>query len=308
MLDAVYRPTSSAGSALDEPERVYSVFAFQQLDDDEIARLRCHLYCPECQGLAYYRKASKDGKAACFGSRYHAADCLEFKPSSSRKLEEADAQIVNDIVLQHDAMQIDFNLAPSKQRQLHTSTKINRPLKPALTSQSPQSILADGESTPTTPVTNSQADDAKKQSELAKPKEGLQRLLHSLLRGSELQQSQLWVYTDEKYRWRAKNLFVNFADAEPTDNGAPRMYWGTLSHADKQLNWLNPAENKHIGIPIDAYQAKFKQRFNIDEASELAGAAIIVFGRCYWNKDKSRKIIQLWNKDIRRMHIILTED
>lgn len=172
MLDAVYRPTSSAGSALDEPERVYSVFAFQQLDDDEIARLRCHLYCPECQGLAYYRKASKDGKAACFGSRYHAADCLEFKPSSSRKLEEADAQIVNDIVLQHDAMQIDFNLAPSKQRQLHTSTKINRPLKPALTSQSPQSILADGESTPTTPVTNSQADDAKKQSELAKPKEG----------------------------------------------------------------------------------------------------------------------------------------
>ena len=133
--------------------------------------------------------------------------------------------------------------------------------------------------------------------------QGLEKVLHSLLRGSDLASSDLWVYTDEKYRWRAKNLFVNFADAEPTENGAPRMYWGTISHTDKQRLWLNPAETKDVGIPIDMFSSSLASRFDLQSRRDFEGAGIILFGKCFWNKNKSRKIIQLWSNDVNRLFI-----
>ena len=123
------------------------------------------------------------------------------------------------------------------------------------------------------------------------------------MRGSELASSDLWVYTDEKYRWRAKNLFVNFADAVPTDNGSPRMYWGTISHTDKARLWLNPADTKDVGIPIDKIVSSLEPRFGLRQRRDFEGAGIILFGKCFWNKTKTRKIIQLWNNDISRMYI-----
>ena len=298
----------------------YNVFSFQKLTDDEIERYRQYLTCPECGGKAFYRKASSDGKAACFGSRYHQLDCREYAPSAQRTREEHDALEVAQQLVDSDALLIDFAYKPrsssAKKRSANQATKTL-----ASTPKGASDTDVNGTGSCDTQVTeakaNYQSASAHQDKGVDVPKpdkrvasQGLQKLLHSLLRGSDLAQSDLWVYTDSerKYRWRAKNLFVNFVDAEPIDGHKPRMYWGTISHADHSLNWLNPADSKDIGIPIEAYRDELLTRFEIEDRRDLEGAGIILFGKCFWNKDKTRKIIQLWESDLSRLFISKIEE
>ncbi|ABZ78053.1 conserved hypothetical protein [Shewanella halifaxensis HAW-EB4] len=280
----------------------YSIFKFQKLSDADIEKYRQALMCPACAGKAYYRKASKDGKAACFGSRYHQADCREFKPSAAKEREEQHAIEVNQLLVDSDAMMIDFSRQPrslKSRAERETQTQKQAPIqKQAQTSPELLSVSSSSDRVA--------AHSSNVEKRIAS--EGLEKILHSLMRGSELAESELWVYTDEKYRWRAKNLFVNFADAEPTETGAPRMYWGTISHVDKELFWLNPADSKEVGIPIDKIVEPLKLRFGLDERRDFEGATMILFGKCFWNKAKNRKIIQLWGNDINRIFISKPEE
>lgn len=322
MLDAIcVLTTEAAGEHASSPLRLnphaqagvtYSVFKFQQLPEAEIERLRQHLYCPACYGKAYFRKASKDGKAACFGSRYHELDCIEFNLSAQKSREEQDALEVQQQLLDADALVIDFSLNPSNKRPSNSAHKIKASHEQEVGSKS--EIENDTEQLASVQEPKAGYQVATDKSEIAitakrTPSQGLEKLLHSLLRGSDLATSDLWVYTDDerKYRWRAKNLFVNFADADPTDN-KPHMYWGTISHSDPTLSWLNPADSKDIGIPIEAVKTKLFKRFNIEDKRDLEGAGLILFGKCFWNKDKTRKIIQLWDNDLRRIFISTLDD
>ena len=303
MLDAICKTE-------DQVPKTYSVFSFQRLSEPEIESLRQQLYCPVCGGKAYFRKASRDGKAACFGSRYHKPDCSEFNPSASRRQEEQDALEVNQQLLDNDALMIDFSLPPKSRSSIK---KQRQTVKPDADERS-EADAAGGVASPRADYQTGavEVDEANKANEALEPfkvaTQRLDKLLHSLLRGSDLASSDLWVYTGDKYRWRAKNLFVNFADAEPTERGAPRMYWGTLSHADKSMLWLNPADCKDVGIPIEAFKNELCERFGIHDRHEVEGAGIMLFGKCFWNKDKTRKIIQLWNKDVTRMHLVKADD
>lgn len=298
MLDAICQ--------YDETKAVtYSVFKFQKLSDVDIEKYRQALFCPACAGKAYYRKASTNGKAACFGSRYHQKDCSEFKPSAAKEREERHAIEVNQLLVDSDALMIDFSRAP-------TMTKAKAPSMIT-------KVLIENETQSSSTVATTQVATDLSTAELTKPiavrvedetsakkrvsSQGLEKVLNSLLRGSDLATSDLWVYTDEKYRWRAKNLFVNFTDAEPTENGAPRLYWGTISHTDKERLWLNPAETKDVGIPIDMFSSVLISRFGLAERRDFEGAGIILFGKCFWNKAKNRKIIQLWSNDVSRLYI-----
>ncbi|NRB22682.1 hypothetical protein [Shewanella sp.] len=290
MLDAI--------CTLDETKPVtYTVFKFQKLSDADIEKYRQSLICPACHGKAYFRKASRDGKAACFGSRYHQVDCNEFNPSNVKVREELAAIEVNQLLVDSDALVIDFSKRAGGKR-----TSLNSIDKKIV-------VKSKDKGNTDLVAIDSDTRSQDEQSGMSRVStEGLDKLLHSLLRGSELAGSDLWVYTDDKYRWRAKNLFVNFADAEPTDNGAPRMYWGTLSHSDKNMHWLNPADCRDVGIPIEDFQQALCQRFDIHERRDLEGAGIIIFGKCFFNKDKTRKIIQLWGKDISRIAISKLDD
>jgi len=308
MLDAI--------CMFDEDKLVtYSVFKFQKLSDADIERYRQSLICPECHGKAYYRKASLDGKAACFGSRYHQANCKEYKPSQEKAREEQDAIEVNQLVVDSDALIIDFTKRPSIHRSKASVKPVSKERSNEESSEA-KSEIRESDEAYKVDIERVQADNSKSESksqpELPDDKrvstQGLEKLLHSLLRGSELAESELWVYTDDKYRWRAKNLFVNFADAEPTENGAPRMYWGTVSHIDKAMQWLNPSDSRDVGIPIEEFQTSLFNRFNIEDRRDIEGAGIILFGKCFWNKDKTRKIIQLWGKDISRIFISKLDD
>lgn len=274
----------------DKP-KMYSIFEFIALPETQIDKLRYSLLCPVCKQKAYFRRASKDGKQACFGSRYHKVDCSEFNPSARKSEEEKQVAELEKILLEEDALLIDFDVAIVK-RKKETQRVADELLNPAIPSAKLVTKTAPKEPLLAPPDEQPKA-----------VKQGLGKLLTSLLRGSSLATSDLWIYTSATHKWRAKNLFVNIGDAQPTDNGAPRMYWGTISHADIALNWLNPAEDRSVGIPIAKYRAPLLSRFTIENPQDVEGAGIILFGKCIVSKDKKRKYIYLWGNDLRYLYL-----
>ncbi|WP_413700059.1 hypothetical protein ACLKMH_22670 [Psychromonas sp. KJ10-10] len=268
--------------------KVFSIFEFKALPESEINRLRYSLICPDCKQVAYFRKASRDGKQACFGSRYHAPDCKEFNPSVRRVEEEKEIAEVEKILLEADSLKIDFSRSALKKRTEKNTSKIKTE---TIQRQAPADFKEQNETEPGA-LKDSKSD------KLNINKQGLGKLLTSLLRGSSLANSDLWVYTSEKHKWRAKNLFVNVNQAQPTENGAPRMYWGTISHADNSLHWLNPAEERSVAIPISKYRESLLERFDIQETRDIEGAGFILFAKCVESKDKKRKFLQLWGNDV----------
>lgn len=273
----------------DNSEKVLSIFEFKALPDAEIDSLRYTLLCPVCRAKAYFRKASRDGKQACFGSRYHAKDCAEFNPSQRKSEEDKQLAEVESLLLEADSLQIDFsaaNVLRTKKQQALSEKEIE--------SEKPKQKV----------TTHIKAED----DGVNINKQGLKKLLVSLLRGSSLATSDVWVYTSEKHKWRAKNLFVHVNDAVPTDNGAPRMYWGTIANADQTLNWLNPAEERSVSIPIAKYREALLNRFDIQDPRDLEGAGFIVFAKCVNSRDNKRKILQLWSNDVQYFYLSKAED
>ena len=268
----------------------YSVFEFKRLSEENIDKFRYLLICPDCHHKAYFRCASKDGRQACFGSRYHALDCKEYNPSVSKKEEEKQVAEVEDMVVSSDSMMIDFSLV--NQTKMSKLTGNNAPVS---------------EKTAPEKTVDNHLAAIKAKDDVKVSKQGLAKLLISLLRGSSLATSELWIYTSEKHRWRAKNLFVNIADAQPIDNRGPRLYWGTISHADKTLNWLNPAEDRNVGLPINKYRDAFLKRFSIENRDEVEGAGFILFGKCILSRDKKRRYIQLWGNDLQYFYLSKVE-
>ena len=69
------------------------------------------------------------------------------------------------------------------------------------------------------------------------PTVSLQKILHSLIRGTGLATSDTIIpFGDFKYK--AKNLFVKFPDAEPMTKNALRFYWGRYITRTMILNGL----------------------------------------------------------------------
>lgn len=54
---------------------IYTSAQFSQLPFADIGEKRRSLICPECGGPAFFRKQTRNGRAACFGARPHQPSC-----------------------------------------------------------------------------------------------------------------------------------------------------------------------------------------------------------------------------------------
>ncbi|MHA4830451.1 hypothetical protein [Enterobacter ludwigii] len=262
-------------------EKPFSILDFQKLSETDIEKLRHSLICPVCREQAFYRKKSVDGKKACFGSRY--CTCRETTPSPQRQKERGNAAEVQQILTETDTIEISFvtgSTSSTGNEGSPTSTRLGI-------------VLAGNKKTHTI------ASEKKRI-----PKVSLEKILHSLLRGTGLATSDTIIPIGD-YKYKAKNLFVKFPDAEPMEKNAHRFYWGTLYNSNSDIEWLNPAECKDVGIPLGNLRDIILEKFNITNADSLEGAAIIFDGRCRWNKDKTKKIITI--NDSERLFISLDD-
>jgi hypothetical protein len=322
MLDAIcIIPEDSDTAGVNKADKVtFSIFEFKKLPAQKIALYRHSLFCPVCLQPAYFRRASTDGKQACFGARDHLPDCSELNShlrnasldslkedriensaeantmtqqqdtAKREKIANEDHQLIEETVKAEQGFVIDFS-AKIKNK------KANEAIKVSNDSSEHKKRAAEKE--------NSNASIIKQPT--SEIKQSLPKLLTSLLRGSSLATSDVWVHTSEKHKWRAKNLFVKLAEAEVVENGSPRMYWGTISHADKAMLWLNVQGNKQIAIPIKLFQANLLKKYALKTHTDFAGANIILFAKCVESKNKERKFLQLWSNDLQFLHLSLAD-
>lgn len=268
---------------LDNDEQVYSIFTFMALPDAKIDSYRQHLVCNQCGGKAFYRRQGIDGKSACFGSRYHRIDCDEARLSHQSVKEVDDSAEINRLIHSNKVIVLDYFTHTCRSHDTHSKALPKTHKLP--NTQSPS-------------ITQEDTDELRRIESVSRL--GMEKLLNSLLRGSDLAQADTLVEIDAGYLFKAKNLFVNFAYAKASDSiktAKPKMYWGTLSHTDADMSWLNPADCQDLGIPLGRHRQLLLDRFKIKEKRDLEGAGVILFGKCFWNKDKTRKIIELWNSE-----------
>ncbi|MEZ9546417.1 MULTISPECIES: hypothetical protein [Vibrio] len=256
-------------------EPVYSIYQFQRLTAIEIEKYRHRLFCVDCGAEAFYRRKSISGNAACFGSNYHTSECDAAAPSAKDKKIVKHAIEVDQIVADSEEVLFDFEFSEPK---------------PNSSSEQKTTRVSSKGSTGASGKKHTKTSTQVRQSVL-----GMEKALHSLLSGSNLATSDVKIKINEKVSYRAKNLFVNFADAVPLEDSKafkPKMFWRTISHADKDFDWLNPI-CKDTGVIISPFKDELLKSFKIKEHRDLDGAGLMLFGNCYWNKDKTRKIIKV---------------
>lgn len=322
MLDAIYIKPIETQS---ESEKItFSIFEFKALPAQQIALYRHSLFCPVCLQPAYFRRASIDGKQACFGSRHHLPDCSELNSHLRNTVNKTDG-LSEEYQLTDESQKLLEQKIKAEQQEIQKADNQNHQLIEKSVKED-QGFVIDfsaktvtrkvaNESSKTknyrssnnTPITleSKQLSNEIEKEQASSIKQSLAKLLTSLLRGSSLATSDVWVHTSEMHKWRAKNLFVKLEDAEVLDNFAPRMYWGSISYADKEMMWLNVEGAKNVAIPLKLFQQKLVDKYALESSSDLKGANIILFAKCLANKDKSRKFLQLWSNDLQYLHLVL---
>ncbi|WP_025563443.1 hypothetical protein [Psychromonas sp. SP041] len=323
----------------------FSIFEFKHFTAQQIAQYRHSLFCPECLQIAYFRRASKDGKQACFGSRHHLPNCSELSKVTKKASVDLSSDLNNDLneevsvtsepngealidesikqrIEVKDNKIVEENLKQNIKQSVIEITKsvensdegffidfsaVNKNIRAKNTHviESQKNTVNKDKTENNNGLTDSKSTALISENSNKSIKQTLPKLLKSLLNNSSLASSNVWVHTSEKHKWRAKNLFVNFSDAEVLENLSPRMYWGAINNADKELLWLNVADAKNVAIPIKLFRQDFLDKYSINKNHDLAGANIILFAKCLTNKDKSRKFLQLWSNDLQYLHLSL---
>ncbi|MFQ2705111.1 hypothetical protein ACK3ZF_19695 [Aeromonas caviae] len=251
---------------------IYSIDDFKELAEEKMAMLRVNLFCPECGGVAFFRRESIDGKSACFGSNNHTETCKNLSANYQQRKNDNSAirTMLSNSENNELPIQVTFDIYPKSKGLVFTPIK--------------------------------KLEGGSRVGKQRKASINARALFYSLMRDGEIGSSNAWFSFDGIYKWRAKNLFVNFYDAEP--NTKPKMYWGTINYADKNMDWFNPVENKVVGIPIAKLKCLILSAYRTNDPSYFDGAGIIFFGTCFSNKESSRLIIQPWGNNLERFFII----
>lgn len=271
----------------------YHIEQFLLLTEEDIERYRQHLMCPVCQGKAYFRKQSVNGRSACFGSNYHANDCGNWHPTLKTQ-QQKEVEVLNQQLAESDELIFDF-VIPAKPK------KENEHRRDGLKEKQSQERLSYSTQEPTEQFIDK--DNTKKSANRRPEVLTPDKMLNNLLHGGELAKSETRIVLklgNKDYPYKAKNLLVNFADAYPAKNfeeAKLKMYWGTISHTDKDFEWLNPADCDDVGIPLGKAKEGIINQYGIASRDELEGAGILFLGLCFWNKEQTRKIIKLRSAD-----------
>jgi len=241
----------------------YSSIEFAALKPAQIERLRQGLVCKECDGPAYYRKASKDGKKACFGAD-HGHQCMQQVDGGSHSTNKAVTVLVNRILVANNLISIDFN-ANRKDK----TGKVSVPT--AASDPAPGSGASKRHDLE--PGTN----------KISKLKiSSILRLLVASLRFSK---SDILVSTGSAYPFKAKNLFINckyvdldwLTSMQQQNRNTWRGFWGIVRTCTAA--WITVAD---VLIRTDNLNedtlTKFKNEKGDIGYDDVIGCRVLIFG------------------------------
>jgi len=240
-----------------EDRVIYEAVQFSRLPPIELARKRRLLRCPECDGPAFFRKASRSGRAACFGARPHVDGC-ELAAPEQEPQDDGPGTDQDALHNPGERIVVDFNFGAQVQPEHEEAPG----LQPNPNRRG--GFVGDG----------------------VRPDVRIHRRLSSLLRTlvevPAFRQSGQLLEIDGRDEIAVRDFFIALDAVTPEHAGLFRGFWGMLSDArfstDRTL-WLNSGGRDDISFCLDAdYVDGIYERYRIEDEEDLAGAYILAFG------------------------------
>lgn len=240
-----------------EDGETYTAVEFAAQNQADIGRKRRLLQCPECDGPAFFRKASRGGRAPCFGARPHIGDCglaaLDQERRGDGLGEDQDAlynlgnRIIVDLnfgALDHPVHVGDPNRAPNRRREGR--------------------YAGDGDRAN------------------AEMHRRLSTLLRTLIEAPNFRHSDQLIAVNDHPEMAARDFFVSLPNITHQYIGQFRGYWGLLSDAAYDSSgtlWLNSGGRNNISFCLNAeYAEVLAERHRFEDEEDLAGSYILAFG------------------------------
>ena len=236
--------------------QTYTALEFSRLLPSELSTKRKHLVCIECQAAAFFRKASRNGQAACFGAFLHFGGC---------SLSSSDVQSLS-------------GEEPNKYTDLHSNEFVKLNLTSELQSDTCAVMSGDSQASNTRDIIYSTDD--------LKPGLRIRRQLSATLKGLILSEkfraSSQEVEREGAAPSTANHFFVNFKKIKIDQDEEVHGYCGILTDARLSSEgslWLNSGGVENVSCVIQAEMVdKFFQRYHLEDEEDLAGAYVIIIG------------------------------
>lgn len=255
--------------------QTYTALDFSTLPPNELSNKRKHLVCADCQAVAFFRKASRNGRVACFGAFPHVEGCsFSLSEAQGSKGDKLNKDIVHD--------SNEFFMLESK-NSLQSDPEAGLPVE----KYAKEIIDSAGD---------------------IKPGSSLRQQLSATLKYLILSEKTEVLSQDfdtQDNTQSADNLFfVNFKKINFNRDEKLRGYFGMLTDArltsDGAL-WLNSGGIGDVSCVVQAETVdEFFQRYSLEDEEDLAGAYIIVIGTlsCSQNGKKYIKLASIDHIDI----------
>ena len=229
---------------------------FSVLPTDTLAAYRRHLSCPDCKGPGYYRRASRDGKKACFGAD-HRPDCPQARTGGTSAEPSQYAIAAAQLIKESGIIELILDRPPvtSAEELGHESGE-----DPDV---GPRIAHTEGDPTP------------------LRERCGPNAVLRYLIECSNFSKSDVRVNTGGAHNWFARNLFINLKDVTEHEHLARPFagFWGFITDASKDGTWLNTGGRDAVSIRLDEkYRTHLFRAMGIEDPEQLAGCNALAFG------------------------------
>lgn len=253
----------------DSDGKVWEAAKFALLNPEILDVYRQNLYCAECASFAWFRRESRNGHPAHFCA-HHIESCsfkLEYVATdNTRGLPTTDEDSVdagNSLIVDLDEdLTGNIHVAPQE-----TSSK------PGSSGGGGRAYIG--------PNGNKESSQ----------RFTLRKILHRLVQSPQFRNSSIPLKFSRRegdvlISGYVKDVIKSFSQVNTGSfySNTGRFYWGAIASArisnDGRL-WLNSGENNLVSVVLfeDIVQAFLKQ-FQIDDLEELAGAHVLVYGKC----------------------------
>ena len=234
----------------------YTSAQFSQLPFADIGEKRRSLVCPECGGPAFFRKQTRNGRAACFGARPHQANCSLSVLDETRVI-HGQGEIAE--VIYNPGERIVVDLVFGAQQHVHAEPNFN-PIR--------------GGARAGIHIGDNAANNARMHRRLS-------TLLRTLIESPAFRNSHqvLEILGNEI---EVRDFFVPLLEIQPHHLDITRGFWGMLSDVGVDQSgtaWLNSGGRGNISFVIDDNSfLQVCERFKINEEEDFSGAYILVIG------------------------------
>lgn len=248
--------------------QTYNAYQFSQLDIGTISQLRRFLECPTCHAPAFFRKAARNGRAACFGARPHNDGCIESAPLSRLINGEND----DEDVLHNDGQRIvlDLNYGAAEAVN-HINDDMNE-------NGAGRGVRFRGNGNRPNAVAHRR----------------LSTMLRSLVINPAFRVSEQEIEIEDEIR-TISNFFVSFHEINQTHIGRFCGYWGQIADVKEgnyEAIWLNSGTRDDVSLCLPSQMQRiFFERFDINDVEDLVGSYILCLGNLERSKRNKKYIM-----------------